>query len=113
MADQRQRDVDDPLGQSAAVHDLAGQHEEGDGHQGKTVGAVDDVLGDDLGVENIQRMHQRDAADDQRERNWHPQRHRAEQGEGEDRDGHVWSSVSLTATMSASLAWPSTTRVRS
>ena len=88
MTDQCERDVDDSLGEAAAVHDLAGQHEEGDGHQGKTVGAVDDVLGDDLRVENIERMHQRDAADDQRKRDRHAQRHRAEQGESEDRERH-------------------------
>ena len=55
---------------------------------GKAVGAVDDVLGDDLGVENVERMHQRDAADDQRKRDRHAERHRAEQREGEDRERH-------------------------
>ena len=48
MADQRQRDVDDAPGEPAAIHELAGQHEERHRHQRKAVGAVDDVLGDDL-----------------------------------------------------------------
>src|ERR1700709_1910559 len=105
--------MDDALGEAPLVHQLARQHEEWDRHQRKAVGAVDDVLRHDLGIEHPDRAHQRDAADDQSERDRHTERHGAEQGEGEDRDRHVWSSVSLTATMSDSLAWPETTRNRS
>jgi hypothetical protein len=42
----------------------------------------------DLRVEDIERMHQRDAADQQRERDRHPDCHGAEQRQCEDRDGH-------------------------
>ena len=42
------------LRQAAGVHDLAGQHEERHRHQREAVGAVDDVLGDDLRVEQVQ-----------------------------------------------------------
>src|SRR4051794_40842713 len=113
MTDGDKGDMDDAFCQAALVHQLARQHKERDRHQWKTIRAVDDVLRHDLGIEHADRAHQRDAADDQRERNRHAERHRAEQGEGEDRDRHVWSSVSLTATISASLAWPETTRNRS
>ena len=59
--------------------------------QRKAVGAVDDVLGDDLRIEHVQRMHQRDAADDQRKCDRHAQRHGAEQREGEDGERHARS----------------------
>ena len=39
-------------------------------------------------VEDVERMHQRDAADDQREGDRHAERHGAEQREGEDRERH-------------------------
>ena len=90
MPDEWQRDIDDALGEAALVHDFAGQHEERHGHQRKAVGAVDDVLRDDLRIEDVERMHQRDAADQQRECDRHPDRHGAEQREGEDRDRHAW-----------------------
>ena len=49
------------------VHHLAGQHEEGHGQQREAVGAVDQVLRQDLGIEHVQLPHQRDAAQQQRE----------------------------------------------
>ncbi len=48
VAHQRQREVDDAARQAADVHDLAGQHEEGHGQQREAVGAVDQVLRQDL-----------------------------------------------------------------
>ena len=67
------------LRQAAGVHDLAGQHEERHRQQREAVGAVDEVLRQDLGVEHVQVPHQRDAADQQRERDRHAERHGAEQ----------------------------------
>ena len=76
------------LRQSAGVHDLAGEDEERHGHQRKAVGAVDQVLRDDLRVHHVEVVHQRHAADQQRERDRHAERHRAEQRDEEDGDGH-------------------------
>ena len=56
---------------------------------GKAVGAVDDVLRDDLRIEDIELNHQRDAADDQREGDRHAERHGAQQRQREDRDRHA------------------------
>ena len=88
MAHQRQGNVHDALGQAARVHDLAGQHEERHRQEWEAVGAVDDVLGDDLGVEQIHVVHQGDAADEQGVGDRHSDRHGAEKGADEDRDGH-------------------------
>jgi hypothetical protein len=54
VADHRERHVDDAPRQAAGVHDLAGQHEEGHGQQREAVGAVDQVLRQDLRVEHVQ-----------------------------------------------------------
>jgi hypothetical protein len=89
MPDCDEGDIDDAPGQPSLVHDLAGEHEERNGHQRKAVGAIDDVLRHDLRIEHVDRAHQCDAADDQREGDRHAQRHGAEQRKGKDRDGHV------------------------
>ena len=88
VADQRQREIDDPLGQPAGVHQLAGEQEERDRQQHERVGAVEDLLRDDLAVVDAEVRHQRDAADDQRERDRHADRHGAHQRHEEDGDGH-------------------------
>jgi hypothetical protein len=56
---------------------------------GKTVGPVDDVLRDDLRVEDIELIHQGDAADDQRERDRHAKRHSAQKRQREHSYRHV------------------------
>ena len=58
MADQSERDIDDALGEAAAVHQLTRQHEEGDGQQRKAVGTFHHVLSQDLGLKHIQVPHQ-------------------------------------------------------
>ncbi len=88
VADRGQRDVDDALREAAGVHDLAGQHEERHRHQRKAVGTVDQVLRDDLRVEDVEVIHQRDAAEQQRVRDRHADRHAAEEREQENGDGH-------------------------
>ena len=88
MADQRQGEVDDPLRQAAGVHDLAGEHEERHRHEREAVGAVDDVLGDDLGVEHVELQHQGDAAEQQRVGDRHAQRHRTQERSQKDQDDH-------------------------
>ena len=88
VAHQRQGNVHDALGQAARVHDLAGQHEERHRQEWEAVGAVDDVLCDDLGVEQIHVVHQGDAADEQGVGDRHSDRHGAEKRADEDRDGH-------------------------
>ena len=80
------------------------------------------------GVEHVDAMHQRDAADQQRKGDRHAERHRAEQRAQEDEDGHrgllveSWvtpstsasrwarSSDSCVITRSASATLPVTTR---
>ena len=79
MSDQCHRQIDDAARQTAGVHEFAGKHEERDGHQHEVVGAVDGVLRDQLRVEHVHVQHQRDAADHQREGDWHAKRHGAEQ----------------------------------
>ena len=117
MPDKGKRHVDDAARQAARVHDLAGEHEERHRHERKAVGPVDDVLRDDLRVEDVELIHQRDAADDQRERDRHAERHGAQQRQREHRDCHATapysSSDSRTATRSSSLAAPVSTRTRS
>jgi hypothetical protein len=46
-------------GQSAGVQDHAREHEEGHRHQREAVGAVDEVLRDDLRVEYVEVVHRR------------------------------------------------------
>jgi hypothetical protein len=92
MADGNQGDIDDALREAPLVHEFARQHEERDGHQRKAVGAIDDVLRHDLGIEHPDRAHQCDTADDQGKGDRHAQRHGAEQREGKDRDGHILRS---------------------
>ena len=67
VADPGHRHGDDPPRHAAGVHEFAGQHEEGDGHQNEVVGAVDGVLRDQLRIEHVHVQHQCDAADHQRE----------------------------------------------
>ena len=93
MPDEGQRHVDDAARQAARVHDLAGEHEERHRHQRKAVGPVDDVLRDDLRVEDVELIHQRDAADDQRERDRHAERHGAQQRQREHRDCHAMARL--------------------
>src|SRR5262245_2025906 len=100
MTDRRERDIYDALGEATLVHDLACEHEERDRHQRKAIGAIDDVLCDDLRVEDVQPVHQRDAANDQGKCNRHSERHRAEQRECEYRDGH-WRARTLATGRSA------------
>ena len=88
MADQRHREFDDALGQPALVHDLAGQQEEGHGQQRVVVGAAQQVLRQDLGLEHVHVPHQRHAADQQRERDRNADRHREHQGTEEDGECH-------------------------
>src|SRR5207253_4193688 len=121
--------------------DLAGEHEERHCHQWKAVGAVDQVLRDDLRVHHVQMKHEGNTADEQRERDRHSDRHRAEQREQEHGNGHgrfpfgpdAWwlpcvvasdsscCSASISATLSdsfiwmssSSAIWPRSTRHRS
>jgi hypothetical protein len=88
VAHQRQRHVDDALRQAAGVHDLAGEHEERHRHEREAVGAVDEVLRDDLRIHHVEVIHQGDAADEQRERDRHADRHGTQQREQEDGNGH-------------------------
>jgi len=88
VAHDGKRDVNDALGEPTLVHDLAGEHKERNSHQRETIGTIDDVLCDNLRIEDAKRMHQRDAANEQRERNGHPESHRTKQGEREYRDCH-------------------------
>ena len=93
MPDQGHGEGDDAARQAAGVHDLAGQHEERHGQQRKAVGAFGGVLRQDLRIEHVQVPHQRRAAQQQRERDRHPQRHGAEQRPEEDGDGHAGSPL--------------------
>ena len=107
VADHHQRHVDDAPRQAADVHHLAGEQEEGHREQRVAVGAVDQVLRQDLRVEHPELPHQRRAADEQGERDRDADRHRREQRADEDEERHT--SSSRTITRSASLAWPVTT----
>ena len=106
MTDDRQCQVDDSARQSADVHDLAGQHEERDRQQRKTVGTIDQILGEDLRIEEPQVPHQRHAADQQRKCNRDADCHRAEQGAEKDEDGHSSSSDSRTMMRSCVATFP-------
>jgi len=89
MSDKGERHIYDAARQTACVHDFAGEHEERHRHERKAVGPVDDVLRDDLRVEDIELIHQRDTADDQRKRDRHAERHGAQQRQREHRDRHA------------------------
>lgn len=52
MADEGEGPVDQPLGQAAAVHDLAREDEEGDGDEHVFVDAADDLQGQDGAVDH-------------------------------------------------------------
>ena len=79
MADDGKGHIDDPLGEPAGIHDLAREHEEGDGHQGKAVRPVDEIHGDDLGVHQVHIEHHGKAAGDQGDGDRHSDRHRPQQ----------------------------------
>jgi hypothetical protein len=103
MADQREREIDDALGEPAGVHDLSGENEKRHGKQREAVRAVDQVLREDLRIELVEVDHQGDAAGEQREGDRNAERHRPEQRAQEDGDGH---SSSFTMTSSSSRARP-------
>ena len=88
VADEGEREVDDPLRQAADVHDLAGEDEERRGEQREAVGAVDDVLRQDLRIEHLQLPHQGDARGEQRERDRDAEQHRRDQRQDEDGQRH-------------------------
>jgi hypothetical protein len=88
VAYQRHREFDDALGQPALVHDLAGQQEERHGQQRVVVGAAQQVLRQDLGLEHVHVPHQRHTADQQRHRDGNADRHREHQRAKENRECH-------------------------
>ncbi len=123
---QRHGNVDDAFGQATDIHDLAGQHEERHGHQWEAVRPVEQVLGNDLRVEQIQVEHQRHTDHQQGKRDGHAQCHAAHQGTEENNQRHgrvllMWSgvmelgvitsaSLSLTITNSSSPSLPDSAR---
>jgi hypothetical protein len=108
VAHHHQRHIDDAARQAADVHQLAGEEEEGHRQERIAVGAVDQVLRQDLRVEHAELPHQRGPAHQQGERDRDADRHRREQRADEDEDRHTCSS--RTMTRSASLAWPVSSR---
>ncbi|MCY1551612.1 hypothetical protein D9M68_879550 [compost metagenome] len=91
MPHQRNRHIDDALGQAARVHQLTGQHEERHGHQRETVSPIDQALGNDLRIEQVEVIHHGQGTQDQCIGNWHANRHGTEQGDYEycDDEHHI------------------------
>ena len=79
MAHQGVGKIDDPLGDAAAVHQLTGEHEEGNGHHRKGIGAGKKVLGKNLGVEAVEEQHHAHAAEHQGKADGNPDQDAAHQ----------------------------------
>jgi hypothetical protein len=71
--------MDDPLGDPAIAHDLAGEDEERNGEQGKAVCAVDDRLGHELRLKIVDREKQGNGYENQRMGDRHADREKTEQ----------------------------------
>ena len=89
MPDQRLRELDDPDGDAAPVHEFPGQHEERDRHEREAVHAVVDVAVEQRDVLFLPREPEQDAGcGDQPEEDREPDRQEQQEG-GEEPDQHV------------------------
>ena len=80
MTYQRVCKVDDALSDAAAVHELTGQHKEGNSHHGEGVCAGEQVHGQDHGVEAVHAEHHAHTAEQQRKADGQTDEDTADQG---------------------------------
>ena len=88
MADQCHGKVHDAAGQTACIHDFTRQHEEWNRQQREAVGALKQVLREDLRIEHVEVPHQGSTAQQQGKSDGHTQRHRADQRAQKNQNGH-------------------------
>ena len=91
VAHELDRQVDDASRDAARVHQLARKNEERDRQELVAVGTVDQVLRHDLGVEQPEHEHQREAGGEQRKGDGDPHRNGDEERGGEEEDAHAAS----------------------
>ena len=99
-ADDELRKLDHPLRQAAFGHDFTGEHEEGDGHQGIVVRAVQHGLRDDHdehAVPHAAVIHQDHRTQDKHDGDRNAQREEAEQADQKDDKFHVLSPIPFWA----------------
>ena len=84
MSHHRIRELDEPGRDVADVHDLAGQHEEGDREQRKLIDSGEHPLGQDLEEDELLGKHEaRERGEDEREHDGNAERDRGEEDEDE------------------------------
>ncbi len=84
-------EIEQPAGDSAGFHQLAGQHEEGDRHQGKGIGAGEQPLGGKSQRQVGTVLQGRHGCDPEGKGDRHPE-HEADQQRHEQDDRHSFTS---------------------
>ena len=105
MADEGKGNVDDALRQAAGIHNLTGENEERHGDEDEAVSAVENVLCDDLGIEDVEIEHQRDAAEQQGVGDRHADGHGPQERTDEDCNRH--GVIRSLPAMARSRSWRS------